>query len=488
MWLLIPSRHHLVTKNQIEQIKQLVNKYQITGIIWAITSANQSGTRKSPLPANRREVMINLVAGKELPELEHLVFHIDFQSYHRNYVQYIIEKIRVEHPANLTITPENALVLATHDFVIAEFQRLGFSVEITNTSANLPWQVIEQIAQTSLSNVQTQLPKSVVNYYRIYNFEDLIKTIFADPLLGDEGELTATRDMQRYVQAFDDGAARKYAVIQQHIKHGKIVDIGCCAGSLIKQMSDDVRLDDSDFYGIEISSKLIQICHQRKDSGYFGTDNVFFYQRNILNQPLFAENSIDTFITISLLHEIFSYGSEQQLKELLAELYRQLKPGGRLIILDVIGPESKSSVVKLKLNDQDGSNPQDLMAANPAELSTKSKFIKFCQDFRQGYQEEWNYQVVNQNGQELYQTTLETAAEFLSKKDYVQNWKSEMHERFCFWSESDWRNQLSKIGFKLASASGSFTNDWIVQNRYQGKVEIIGQEYPPTNILLIAKK
>ena len=42
--------------------------------------------------------------------------------------------------------------------------------------------------------------------------------------------------------------------------------------------------------------------------------------------------------------------------------------------------------------------------------------------------------------------TLRAAAEFLSKKDYVDNWRSEMNEEFCFWSFTQWREVLGDVG------------------------------------------
>lgn len=118
----------------------------------------------------------------------------------------------------------------------------------------------------------------------------------------------------------------------------------------------------------------------------------------------------------------------------LAKKLRQLRPGGRLIIRDVVGPE-------------DG----------------------------------------------------DTAAEFLSKKDYTDNWQSEMNEEFCFWSFSRWKSVLAETGFRIRenpnrpeSGSRVYTNAWIVEHRHSGSVQLVSQNdealpWPPSNMVLVAE-
>ena len=49
-----------------------------------------------------------------------------------------------------------------------------------------------------------------------------------------------------------------------------------------------------------------------------------------------------------------------------------------------------------------------------------------------------------QGGMELVEVSLRDACEFLSKKDYLDNWQSEMHETFCYWSFRDWRSAVGR--------------------------------------------
>ena len=86
--------------------------------------------------------------------------------------------------------------------------------------------------------------------------------------------------------------------------------------------------------------------------------------------------------------------------------------------------------------------------------------------------------------------------EFISKKDYTGNWNSELHEMFCFWSYEDWKVALKKAGFHISPHSTSFTNNWLVENRYKGKAELFAEEngkavpraYPVTHMIMVAEK
>lgn len=92
--------------------------------------------------------------------------------------------------------------------------------------------------------------------------------------------------------------------------------------------------------------------------------------------------------------------------------------------------------------------------------------------------------------------TLQDAYEFMSKMNYTDNWYSEVHEEFGFWSIEDWKTELKKIGFEIVEGSHTFKSDYIIEKMYKGKAKIykkegqslIVQDYPPTNIILAAQK
>ncbi|MDR2191231.1 MAG: methyltransferase domain-containing protein [Candidatus Peribacteria bacterium] len=177
-------------------------------------------------------------------------------------------------------------------------------------------------------NVLDKVSKSTRKLYETYQLVPYIRNLFEDGLLGGDGDLTSTRDYREYLRSFDDGAERKYAQIKKYLYPGKIVDIGCCSGSLIEQMTKNPTLQqNADFYGIEVARILYDECIKRKESGqYFKNDSVFFLQKNVVDNQIFRENFIDIFTSFSLTHEVYSYQSKQALEKMIHLLFTQLKP------------------------------------------------------------------------------------------------------------------------------------------------------------------
>ena len=151
--------------------------------------------------------------------------------------------------------------------------------------------------------------------------------------------------------------------------------------------------------------------HERQRAGEFGGDYVHFFHRNLLDR-IFEPDSIDTTICNSTLHELWSYAAQEKtVRAYLAEKFRQLRAGGRLIIRDVVGPEKGDEIVFLYCADNDGGdlsgdNWKPLENRAPEwlrELSTRSRFFVFAHDFlawrRGNGQAEFKFQTVDRTHQ-----------------------------------------------------------------------------------------
>ncbi|HLP78940.1 MAG TPA: hypothetical protein VK327_18725, partial [Candidatus Paceibacterota bacterium] len=223
---------------------------------------------------------------------------------------------------------------------------------------------------------------------------------------------------------------------------------------------------------------------------------------------IFEPESIDTTLCNSTLHEIWSYGDgEKSVRGYLAKKLRQLRPGGRLLIRDVVGPDEGEREILLWCSDADGHNlsaeeavqHKDRSAECLHRLSTRSRFYLFALDFLGG-QSGFAFKEESHDSRIVFRLTFRQAAEFLSKKDYTDNWSSEMNEEFCFWSFTQWKGVLGETGFRVlensndaSAGSRAYINPWIVQHRYEGHVKLFdvgGAEvpWPPTNMVLVAEK
>ena len=278
----------------------------------------------------------------------------------------------------------------------------------------------------------------------------------------------------------DEIAELKWNDVKKFVKPGLIGDIGCSAGSWLKLASEEAELGESDFYGVEVARQLFQTCEQRKSNGEFATPNIWFSQKNAVTDLVFQPGSMNTIHSSSLTHEIESYGSREELLTFISNRYRELQPGGVWINRDVIGPENKDEMCRLLLEDK-------------GETSTLSLFYQFAKDFRAAEGYSVPYDEIQIDGKLYFELKMEDAAEFLLTKDYTDNWESEMHERFCFWSLTDWKKALSDAGFEIHPDSGAFSNPWILKNRFMGKAEIFSldmqrMDYPVTNGIMVGMK
>jgi SAM-dependent methyltransferase len=517
-YLLVPGRHHAVTRFQINHLKELLSSDQTdhrTEIIWAVTSANHAGSQRNPVPGTRRIGMIEAVMAVESIPGE--VYRIANMTQKPHFAHYLIEEIRLGSKGRVDMNPTNMMVVCSTKEVADQYIEIGFAVdsaeanaEFTRFIAPRPWDVVEEIIKSGAqwrasAIVRDQLHPTCMDYYERYSLGDDIVEIFQDPLIdSDDGDITTTRDYSVYRQAFEDGAKRKVADFEEYVQPGRILDVGCATGETLKLLAQKPELFESDFYGVEAARPLFQICQQRKDSGEFGDANVFFYQRNIMRSSLFAHNSLNTIITMALTHEIESYLGRKELLAFIKRMYDITAPGGVYINYDVVGPTDKDKIVYARFTDDDGENPDDVfpevsgtkLADFLRTLSTKARFRRFVKDFRaqEGDQIEVNYETIKE--EEYAVLRHADLCDFLAKKEYFNSWPSEMHERFCFWEYADWVAALEAVGFEIGEGSELKQNEWLIKNRFAPSAKVyqhvdgklIEVEQPVTNVLLVARK
>ena len=562
MNLLIPGRHHILTNYQFNYFNEIIKVSKIDGvvltdvdgetfelkqnesidtIIFAVTSANHSNTRRNPLPFHLRAMMLNDF-GKELG-VPTYIYGIDDVKPSENFADYCIKQINNQAEGWLFIDPKNTLVACSTP-VLLMYEKLGYKIlpiELAQRKGStvrdwtyktsLAWSQIEDIAKydqywmISKSYLQSVHPVSQ-KMFETYNLGKKIQSLFADDILGDDGDLTETRDYNEYVRQMDENVEIKVKETLPFVRPGRIGDIGCAVGSWIKMVSKEQV--ESDFYGIEVSRKLFDICNQRKSNGDFNTDYVFFNKKNAVLGTVFPKNSMNTIHTSSLTHEIYSYIGKSEVEKCMKKRvgtglhdayrivgqahllnfaknrYEELVTGGVWINRDVLGPNDKDKKVWLKLSREDGEdipicrdvelknfkNDRDKFKKTLDRMSTHRRFLQFAEDFRKN--EGYSIEFETSEDQKLIQCTLKDAYEFLSKKDYTDNWMSEMHEEFGFYDFGEWKMLLESVGFEVHPASYFYTNSWIRTTRWKD-VTIYDEDfkilnYPPTTMILIGEK
>jgi len=171
-----------------------------------------------------------------------------------------------------------------------------------------------------------------------------------------------------------------------------------------------------------------------------------------------------------------------------------------------VGPEDSSQEVCLWCNDKDGAATGDL-----DQLSTYARFDRFAVDYlrapivagRRKPEDAIRFRNQSIDGRRYRILSLKDAVEFMMKKDYTDNWASEVQEEFAYWSFSQWKQELQDAGWQVIEdlaqplrGSRVYRNDWIVRNRLAGKAELFRMiddqlrplEYPVTNMVLVGSK
>ncbi|MDY7086113.1 MAG: class I SAM-dependent methyltransferase [Actinomycetota bacterium] len=497
-YVLFPGRHHLLTRFQAEYLQRLADEGAGT-IVWAVTSANHENTKRNPVPYHRREAAIERFSVET--GLRSVVVPIFDTAPTDRFAQVTLKTVTVA--TGLELTPADTLVACSTPQVAALYEQLGFAIAPVEADPALtvtperPWDLLLRLAAGDESWRKLAHPATVDVYDR-YGLPAVVRTVVNDPVVGDEGGLTATRDYRTYVEAFADAAERKWAAVRRYVQPGRIVDIGCGAGAVLELADRDDALHESDLIGVEVARHLYQECVHKKAQGVFRNANVYFYQRNVLGGAVLPDRSVDTTLTFALTHEIWSYGRQREsLVEFARRIHDHTVPGGVWINSDVCGPGDRTRPVLLRLTDDDGANPAsprtDLACLPSAEvaayvdgLSTRAKLDQFAVDFA------FPFAFEPRPGGTV-RLPLGQAMDFLTRKDYTDNWLSETHEQFCGLDFTDWVTLLAEAGFDLDPASHPLRNDWVVTNRIAPVAQLYADDgtpmdWPTTHVVVVARR
>jgi hypothetical protein len=355
-FVLVPGRHHLLTRFQADRLRGLAAAGSAT-VIWAVTSANHQNTGRNPVAFDRREAAIERFSVQE--GLRSLVVPVFDTAPTDRFAEVTLNNVEVVLGRRLC--PADTVVACSTPEVARMYARLGFPIDPVEAAHDpappRPWEVLLRLADGDRTWRALAHPATVDLFDR-YRLDEHVRRVLRDPVVGDEGGLTTTRDYRGYVDAFDDSAPRKWDLVRRHVRPGRIVDIGCGAGSVLALADAEPALRESDLIGVD-----------------------------------------------------FHYPAP----------YRP-------------GPE-----------------------------------------------------------RDRVELDLATAMDFLTHKDYANNWLSEMHEQFCGLEFADWKALLVDAGFEVDPASRTWRNEWIVANRIEpvASLSTVGGEplaWPVTHVLTVARR
>jgi hypothetical protein len=154
MILLIPGRHHLLTLFQHHYLLNVISTEKIDAIIFAVTSANHSNTRRNPLPFYLRALAIEDF-GRALG-VPCFIYGIDDVGNVKNFSTYTIKRIHHESEGQFDLEPSNTLVVCSTP-VLKMYEAQGFRILTAELEDRktwkhhsvMPWDLVEKIAATN---------------------------------------------------------------------------------------------------------------------------------------------------------------------------------------------------------------------------------------------------------------------------------------------------------------------------------------------------
>jgi len=290
---------------------------------------------------------------------------------------------------------------------------------------------------------------------------------------------------ESYFSGMDSSMQQKVALTTAHFPvRGRIADMGSGSGRGTYDLAS--LYNGLELVGVDINPISVERAKEK-----FQRPNLSYVVGDI-SEMVFPPASLDGILDSSVLHHVTSFNSFD-VNRVLATLdnqVAQLKAGGVIIIRDFVVPDGPERVY-LDLPVTDGANSGTIK-----DLSTAALFRRFAQEWRCSVTPDCEVpftQVESPHvGYLRYEVTLRVAAEFVLRKDYRADWHTEVLEEYTYLSQEQFENAFRSRGLRIVT-SRPLWNPWIVQNRFQGKFQLLDLDgrvlpFPPTNYLIVGEK
>lgn len=130
---------------------------------------------------------------------------------------------------------------------------------------------------------------------------------------------------------FERGYRRRARDLLQLQGHEQVLDVGCGTGTLSREIARDLDPQRSKVVGVDAAAAMIEVA-RRKGAAQ---PNLHF-DAALAEQLPYPDDSFDCAVSTFFFHHI-NFTLKQQA---LAELHRTVKPGGRIVIVDVDVPSN----------------------------------------------------------------------------------------------------------------------------------------------------
>ena len=290
---------------------------------------------------------------------------------------------------------------------------------------------------------------------------------------------------EAYFAGMNSSMQQKVALTTAHFPvRGRIADMGSGSGQGTYDLA--CLYHGLELVGIDINPVSVQLAADK-----FKRPNLS-YEVGDISQMVFPTNSLDGILDSSVLHHVTSFNdfAVARVLETFDNQVAQLKTGGVIIVRDFVIPDGPQQVY-LDLPQTDGKE-----SGSKPELSSAALFEVFAQTWRSSVNPKGPVPFKRtrspRDGFARFEITLRVAAEFVLRKDYRNDWETEVLEEYTYLSQAQFEEAFRVRGLRIVT-SRPLWNPWIVQNRFKDKFYLYDLEgrplpYPPTNYLIVGEK
>lgn len=291
---------------------------------------------------------------------------------------------------------------------------------------------------------------------------------------------------ERYLAGMDLSMRQKIALTAAHLLgEGTVADMGMGSGSGSAALAGLYpRLK---VVGVDVNPEMVRRAAER-----YSLSNLSFVTGNVAER-VFAPGSLTGIFDSSVLHHVTSFSGYDHAAagRALEQQVTQLAFGATLIVRDFVAPATERVLFDVPADDGDDSD-------HPRTASSARLLERFAREFRPlsatpgFYLKPLSAASDVRSGWRRYELDHRMAVEFLLRKDYREDYDSELLEEYTYYTQAEFEGVFSKLGLRLL-ASMPVYNPWIVKHRFENRAELRALdghplELPPTNYLIVGER
>ncbi|MEW6282945.1 MAG: methyltransferase domain-containing protein, partial [Candidatus Eremiobacterota bacterium] len=290
---------------------------------------------------------------------------------------------------------------------------------------------------------------------------------------------------ERYLAGMDASMKQKVALTAAHLlTRGRVADMGMGSGAGSFALAS--LYPALEVVGVDVNPTMVELA-----ADTHRLPNLSF-QVGDISRPCFPPGWLDAIFDSSVLHHVTTFNgySYAEAERCLTVQTDQLRMHGTLIVRDFVAPEP--GPVWLDLPAEDG--PGD----DPRTCSTAALFERFAREFRKLRGDGFPYQAdppgdpPPRPGWRRFQVDRRHAVEFVLRKDYREDWETEVLEEYLYFTQTEFEQVFARLGLRVL-ASNPLRNPWILRHRFRDRFDLYDasgtrEEDPPTNYVIVGER